>query len=148
MKQNSVLAQLPEPLSESVRLVGILLIVQALLRLAFLAMTLLRVGLAYVNGFTFVTIITGIAGLVAGLLALQRYALARPFGLAFCAIGLLLQVYFVGNIIFMGYLLRVSPLNWLLTLVHIAVYAIGLGIFTLTQYYKAGSGFGSGAPTG
>ena len=144
MRQNSVLGQLPEPLPEPVRLVGILLILQGLLRLAFLAMTLFRIGLAYVNVFTFVTVIIGVAGIAAGFLTLQRYALARPFSLVFCAIGLLLQLYFLGNIIFNGYLLHVSLLSWLLTFAHITVYVICLGVFTLSRYYKPDRSFGSG----
>jgi hypothetical protein len=145
MKQHSLLIQLPEPLAEPVRLAGILLVVQALLRLVFLAMTLLRVGLASINIITVTTAIIGFVGIMAGVLSLQRYALARPFSLVFCTIGLLFQLYFLCNIIYSGYIFRISLLTWLLTTAYIAVYAIGLVVFAMSPYYKDAPGLGSSA---
>jgi hypothetical protein len=148
MTQTSQFAQLPEPLPEPVRLVGILLVVQGLLRLALLSWPLLRFGLAYVNIFTVMSAVLGFAGIAAGILALQRYALARGFGLVFCAIGLLYQLYGLGQILYNHFEFRLPWTSWVLIPAYIAIYAIGLVVFVSSPYYKAGPASGSAAPKG
>jgi hypothetical protein len=137
MKQGSLLDQLPEPLPEMARLVGILLAVQALLRLAFLAMPLWRFGFAYVNVFTVIQTLVGLAGLGASILTLQRYVLARLFGLAFCAIGLLLQLYGIFRILSNGFALRLSMFSWILILIYVVIYVFGLIAFSFLPYFKS-----------
>jgi len=136
MKQGSLLDQLSEPLPEMARLVGILLAVQALLRLAFLAIPLWRFGFAYANVFTVIQILICLAGLGASILTLQRYVLARLFGLAFCAVGLLLQLYGIFRVLGSGVAVRLSMVTWMLILIYVAIYVFGLIVFSFLPYFK------------
>jgi hypothetical protein len=83
---------------------------------------LLQFGLRFVNVFTFITLLLGIAGIAAGILTLQRYAVARLFGIGFCAIGLLFQLYGIINIIRSGYASRLSVATWIVIPVYVAIY--------------------------
>lgn len=77
MRQNSLVAQLPDPPPEAVRVVGILLVVQGLLRLAFLTMLILQGGIDEINIYVVAAALIGAGGVAAGVLALQRFAVAR-----------------------------------------------------------------------
>jgi hypothetical protein len=147
MQQTSPFAQLPEPLPEPLRLVGILLAVQGLLRLALVGWPLLRFGFAYANIFSLILVLLGVAGIAASVLTLQRYALARGFGLAFCAVGLSYQLYSLGQILYNHYEFRLPWTSWLLMPAYIAIFAIGLVVFVVSPYYKVGSASGNAAPT-
>jgi hypothetical protein len=136
MTSSSTFTQLPEPLPEPIRLAGILLVAQALLRLALLAMPMMRFGL-FINIFTVISLALAVGGIAAGVLALQRFALARGFGLAFCAVALLYQLYGVGTFIFAGSLFRLPLTSLFLILVYTAIYAACLVIFAQSPYYKA-----------
>jgi hypothetical protein len=137
MTQNSSSGQLPEPLPELARLAGILLFVQALLRLAFLLLPLLSYGLRFVNVFTYITVLMAVAGIAVGTLTLQRYALARLLGIIFCVIGLLLQLYSVINIVNGGYASRLPVTTWILIPAYLAIYVFALYVFLTLPYYKS-----------
>lgn len=145
MTQTSLFAQLPQPLPEPLRLVGILLAVQGLLRLAFVGWPLLRVGFAYASVFTLIAVLLGFAAIAAGVLTLQRYALARGFGLALCAVGVLYQLVSLGLIFYNHYAFRLASTTWLLTAAYITVYVMASIVFVMSPYYKAASGSAASA---
>lgn len=145
MRQNSLVAQLPDPPPEAVRVVGILLVVQGLLRLAFLTMLILQGGIDEINIYVVAAALIGAGGVAAGVLALQRFAVARGFGFAYCAICLLYQVFIFGSILYNGYSLTMTA--WFLIPAYIAIYALGIVVFAVSPYYKAAPGPGSAALT-
>ena len=88
-----------------VLVIGVLLIIQALVRLGFLANLLLHVRielLSYPQFLLFsvaMPVVLAVGGLVAGGLVFSRYALSREIGLAYCTVGLLYQLYSVGSLV-------------------------------------------------
>jgi|SRR5579871_3608233 len=136
MTSSSPFVQLPEPLPEPIRLAGILLVAQALLRLALLAMPMVRFGFFF-NIFTAISVALAVGGIAAGVFALQRFALARGFGLAFCAVALLYQLYGIGTFVYAGSLFRLPLTSLFLILAYIGIYAACLVIFAQSPYYKA-----------
>ncbi|MGO9008409.1 MAG: hypothetical protein ACLQIQ_20485 [Beijerinckiaceae bacterium] len=132
------LAKPSDTLPTPVLIIGILLIIQAVVRGALLAILLLQIPAAFFNHPQFVIMsvtlpaILALAGAVAGLLALRRSPAARGVGLTFCGLGLLFQLYGVANIINAA---STSPsfhlvwTAWILIPAHIIIYVAGLIVF-------------------
>jgi hypothetical protein len=133
--------RLPDPPPEPVRLVGILLVTQGVLRLVFLPINVHQVGLALgLNIFTAYTILAavfGAAATAAGALALQRFALARGFALAFCAAGVLYELWSVVDIVRLGWASRLPLDTWIVILGFTGIDAVGLLVFRTSPYYRA-----------
>jgi hypothetical protein len=114
--------------------IGGLLIVQALVRLGFLVKLLLQVGGTYLTypTFLFLSVIVptalGVGGLVAGGLLMTRSATARGFGLVFCAVALLFQLYGVGNILLaqLKSTYQLPLITMILIPTHIVIYVAAL----------------------
>jgi hypothetical protein len=134
--------ELPTP----VLVIGVLLLVQAVVRSGFLVNLLLQ---ARSDFFTYpkflmlsviVPAVLAIGGLVAGILALTRSEMARGFGLAFCAVGLLFQLYGAVNVAMLAMNQAAFHVPWY-TLVlipgNIAVYIAGLVMFGGAPSYKS-----------
>jgi len=118
--------------------IGVLLLVQAVVRSGFLATLLLRAWSVLLTNpmslilSVIVPAVLAVGGLVAGILALTRSEMARGFGLAFCAVGLLFQLYGAVNVAMLAMNQSAFHVPWI-TLVlipgNIAVYIAGLVIF-------------------
>jgi hypothetical protein len=124
--------------STAVVVMGVLFIVQAVMRAVFLALQLLQARPEFFNYPQYVIFsvavpaILFIAGAAAGILALQRAPIARVFCLVFCGLGLLLQLYGVANIIITAS--RVASLHlswqtWILIAANLIIYSAGLIVF-------------------
>ena len=138
-------AALSGPALPSVIVVGVLLIVQAVVRLGFLINLLLRIQASYFDYMWFVIqslvvpAILVVAGMIAAILALGRFPAARGFGLTFCALGLIYQLYGLGSIVYLMLTkptFQVSLLTWGLIAANIVVYVAGLIVFGLSAYYR------------
>jgi hypothetical protein len=132
------LAKPSDTLPTPMLVIGILLIVQAVVRGAFLAVLLSQARATFFNypQFVITSIIIpaalAVAGIAAGLLTLQRSPAARGVGLAFCGLGLLFQLYGVANIINSASTLPSIHLpltSWILIPAHIVIYVAGLIVF-------------------
>ncbi|MGP0060801.1 MAG: hypothetical protein ACLPID_16100 [Beijerinckiaceae bacterium] len=132
------LAKPTETLPAPMRVIGILLIVQALVRGAFLAILLFQIPAAIFNRpqFVIMSIIIpaalAVAGIAVGILTLQQSPAARGVGLTFCGLGLLFQLYGVANIISAASTLpsiHLPLMSWILIPAHIVIYVAGLIVF-------------------
>jgi hypothetical protein len=134
--------ELPAPMLA----IGVLLLVQAVVRSGFLVNLLLQ---ARSDFFTYpkflmlsviVPAVLAVGGVIAGILALTRSEMARGFGLAFCAVGLLFQLYGALNVAMLAMNQAAFHVPWY-TLVlipgNIAVYIAGLVIFGGAPSYKS-----------
>jgi hypothetical protein len=127
-------------LPTSVVIVSILLILQALVRAAFLVIALLRIRdhlfILSVPQFLIVSLVLpallAIGGLVGGILALCQSPAGRPTCLGTCALGLLLSLLSLGTSIYVAMTLptyHFSWLPWILSPTYIAIYISGLIVF-------------------
>lgn len=138
--QNSVSSRSsirPEALPPSVRVIAILLIIQSLMRIGFLAYSLATMPtLLATRDFTttipLVTVVLAIAGIIAASLALRRFSVARILGLIVCTFDLSLQIPIIISTIHVLTLPSIKVLwSWQLAIgpVYIAFYLIALIIF-------------------
>ena len=102
------------------RVIGILLIAQSLVRLGILASTLLRLGLPNLAGRIdgFALLLPGLLGalaLTAGVLILLRSPGARTFGLVAAAVLLIMQIYFLGTALWAYSVIREPPAIFVIT---------------------------------
>jgi hypothetical protein len=135
----SLLARLPDPPPEPVRLIGILLVSQGLLRLVFLAIRLRPIELAHgLNTLTWLSAALGVATTAAGLLALQRYALARELGSAFSAAGLIYQLHGLANVVQMGWASHLALTTWIAIVGYTGIDAAAVVVLWTTPYYRTG----------
>jgi hypothetical protein len=130
------------PMSTAVRIVGILLIVQAVL----------RVGLSFFNyaGWQFaiqrmdivllvtafiLPLVIAVAAGVAGILMAQLLPVARPFGIAICAIGLAFQTYGLATLAYRLMAVPTLRVAWIFPVLSVAYFAVFLaGLICLIQW--------------
>jgi hypothetical protein len=134
--------ELPAPML----VIGVLLLIQAVVRSGLLVNLLLQARSAYFTYPTFLILsiivpaVLAVGGLVAGVLVLTRSTAARGFGLAFCAVGLLFQLYGAANVVMLAMNQAAFHVPWF-TLVlipgNIIVYIAGLVVFGGSSSYKA-----------
>jgi hypothetical protein len=125
--------------------IGVLLLVQAVVRSGFLVNLLLQARSAFFTYPMFLILsvivpaVLAVGGLAAGILALTRSDMARGFGLAFCAVGLLFQLYGAVSVAMAAMNQSAFHVPWF-TLVlipsNIAVYITGLVVFGGAPSYK------------
>jgi phosphoglycerol transferase MdoB-like AlkP superfamily enzyme len=134
-----------DALPPSVQFAAVLLIAQAVIRVGFLLVTLstlITVQAAsalyrnplFVIQSIVVPAVFVVAGLVAGILVLQRSPGARSFGLVLCAVGLAYQLYAFSSFIYVAMTrpaIHFPWFSWVISPVYIAVYLTGLIIFIL-----------------
>jgi hypothetical protein len=138
-----------DALSMPVRVIAILFIVQAVTRVILLAILLLQARAAFFSYPQFLImsiilpVVLAVGGVVAGVLALQGSRLARGFALTFCALGLLYQLYGVGNVIYWASTMSSYHLAWtawILIPANILIYLAGLVIFARSPFYQVKPG--------
>lgn len=125
----------------AVVVMGVLLIIQALVRAAFLTLLLLRVnaGLFEYTQFVIFSVtvpaILAVGGAIGGILAVQRSPISRSVCAIFCGVGLLFQLYGVFNIVNSASHGTFHMAWWVLLLVaaNISVYVAGLIVFARWQ---------------
>jgi hypothetical protein len=139
---------MPDELPVEARVIGVLLILQALVRLGFLINLLVHTPIEYLGYFRILIMsvilpgVFGVGGLIAGGLVLSRSASARGFGLAFCILGLLYQLYGASSLLVAAMSsasIQLSPLTWILIPSYIVIYIVGILVFSLSPYYRAQS---------
>jgi hypothetical protein len=142
----SPIAGISDQMAGPVLVIGVLLIIQALVRLGFLANLLLHLRielLSYPQFLLFsiaMPVVLAVGGLVAGGLVFTRYALWREIGLAYCTVGLLYQLFGVGSLVITTWNRTGYQLPWFtLALIgfNFVIYIAGLIVFGLSFRQRA-----------
>jgi hypothetical protein len=138
-----------DALSMPVRVIAILFFVQAATRVVFLIILLSQARAAFFSYPQFlimsiiVPVVLAVGGVVAGVLALKRFRSARGVALTFCAVGLLYQLYGLGNVIYLSSTMSSYHLvwtAWILIPANIVIYLAGLVVFARSPFYQVQPG--------